>query len=141
MVSRYLAPSVFIIALALMGCASGKDQVKPAGKTLFTDVRTVSVSPFDCPDPGIAGAVHSAVIAELLSDYTVVIGEDADVSVTGTITLSPGREISEIRANIIKNGETADCAVISASAQGASESPESLGRKTGVELKEILSGK
>jgi hypothetical protein len=88
----------------------------------------------------------------LLTHYSVVIGNEADVVIKGTITLSSGQVanaspgstvgyISEISVQIIKNNKILDSAIVSQVSTNSStpDPPEVMGRKIGEKIKKVLS--
>ncbi len=107
-------------------------------------INTVSVFTFRCPDPVIADNVRNTIIGSLLTDYSIVIGDEADIIIKGTIVLPDASQksyISEINVQVIKNNRVLDTAVINQDRTGSStpDSPEVMGGKAGAEIKKMLS--
>ncbi len=119
-------------------------------------VKTIAVATFACEDPDIAQDVRNAIIAVLLDNYSIVIGNEADASITGSIAL--GRDygssrrirrtaaasiktyVSEIRADISKAGSVIDSVrvVHSRSGSASAGSAQTLGKEAGMKIMEHL---
>jgi hypothetical protein len=112
------------------------------------DIKTVSVLTFTCSSPVIARDVRNVIIESLLSGYSVVIGDNADVVIRGDIILSGDQVstasegyVSEMRAQIIENSRILDSIVVTQVGPGSStpEDADVMGRKMGKKIKESLS--
>ena len=142
---------VFLISL-FIGCSTtGSTKNDTDTFKELNEIKMVSVLQFICSDPVIANNVRNMIIESLLTHYSVVTDDKADVVIKGTITLSsdhvanaaPGSAvgyISEIRAQIIKNSEILDSAVITQAGTHSStpDPSEVMGRKIGEEIKKAL---
>ena len=145
--------TMIFFTVLLVGCAAtGSVKTDTNELQQSNDIKTVSVSTFICQDHVIANNVRNMIIQSLLTSYSVVIGDEADVIIKGRIILSddqfstapPGSEvryISEINAQIINNNKTLDSAIITQVKAGSStyDSPEAMGRKAGEKILEMLS--
>ncbi len=153
--------TLIIIFLACItgGCATtSREKTDARILKQLEDVKTVSVALFTCSDPIIAHTVRNMIIEALLTDYSIVIGGEADVEIKGTISLSPGQissegslataspessggHVSRINAQIVKNRKILAYLTVSQSRaiSEVPDSPEVMGRKTGARIKEIFS--
>lgn len=137
--------AVILFAGLLMSCAAG-DRIKTDKAQEFKSIKNIAVQTFSCPDPDAANDVRNIIIAYLLDTYSVIIGEKADVVISGTITLHPeqvpssssGRaagRVKEISSEIMHNGEILDTiSVTESSAYGSLEA-------MGSEIAKQISGK
>lgn len=130
---------MLLLSFLLFGCATGGDMKKEGSAPQLKDIQTVSVLTFTCTDARIAQEVRSDIIAALLSSYSVVLGEDADAVISGTITLAgdtPQKNISEITAHIEANRMIVDSVTVTMS---EADSSVSMGQKTGMKIIEKMS--
>jgi PBP1b-binding outer membrane lipoprotein LpoB len=130
---------MLLLSFLFVGCAADGDRREESITPQFKDVKTVSVLTFACPDPQIAQEVRNDIINTLLISYSVVLGEDADAVVSGTITLtedSPQKSISAVTAHIAKNRMIVDSVTVTGSKENSSVS---MGQKTGIKIKNLMS--
>jgi hypothetical protein len=128
---------MLLLSFLLIGCATGADQKEEGRKHQFKDIQTVSILNFTCPDPQIAQDVRNDIINTLLGSYSVVLGDEADAVISGTITLSGDTpQISEITAHIATNRMIVDSVTVTMS---EADSATSMGQKTGMKIKEKMS--
>lgn len=140
---------IFIVSF-LAGCSTTGSITNDTKKS--NDIKMVSVLKFICTDPVIADNIRNTIIDTLLTHYSVVIGNEADVVIKGTIILSSDQVanasagsnvdyISEIHAQIIKNNKILDSATVSqVSTKSTTPDPtEVMGRKIGEKIKTVLS--
>jgi hypothetical protein len=141
---KYQRLGVLIVSIVwLAGCA-GTGALSKGSSGKYRNVQTVSVSTFACSDPRIAEEVKNGIIEELLGSYTVILGEGADVSIKGSISLtsSPsGNAVSEIKAEILRDNRVTDSLSLlqSGGNGGAPASPEAMGKKIGASIHNMLS--
>jgi hypothetical protein len=144
--------TIIFFAVLLVGCSTSNIKTDTDKLRKSHDIKMVSVLAFTCPDPVIANNVRNTIIESLLTHYSVVIGDKADVIIKGSISLANDQVstassvpsvdyVSEIRAQIIKNNKVMDSVIVS---QASTYSPnpyssEVMGRKIGEKIKKILS--
>jgi hypothetical protein len=108
----------------LSGCAAkvaDKDEMfmeEAVEPQKLIEINKVSVTSFECEDPSVSQIMRIKIIESLLPGYGVVIGGKADVDIRGVITLSSNKwstasYVSEVRADILKDGELLDSVSIS----------------------------
>ena len=143
---------IFLISL-FVGCSTTSSIKTDKNKLQeLNDTKMVSLLRFICSDPVIANNIHNIIIESLLKHYSVVIGDETDVVIKGTITLSndqvstasPGSTvsyISEISAQIIKNNKILDSIIVTQVSTNSStpDPPEVMGREIGEKIKKALS--
>jgi len=140
---------IFIVSF-FVGCSTTGSITNDTKKS--KDIKMVSVLNFKCTDPVIANNIRNTVIDSLLTHYSVVIGNEADVVINGTIILSSDQVantsagssvdyISEISAQIINNNKVLDSATVSQVRTNSStpDPTEVMGRKIGEKIKNVLS--
>lgn len=119
--------AIILFAGLFTGC-SAKESVRSSAHKAqeFISIKNIAVQTFACPDPAAANDVRNVIIAYLLDNYSVVIGEKADVVISGTITLhseevSPASSaraagrVKAISSDIMKNGRILDSVSITES--------------------------
>ncbi len=128
---------ILVVAFVLTGCTT------PQGTKLDADdfnevgnVMTVSVATFTCSDPLIAQDLKNKIVESLLSHYSVIIGDNADVFITGEVTLR-NNIVSEVKADILKDRDV--LSTVSVAQSGAQHSSEVMGRKMGEKILGVLS--
>ncbi len=130
---------VFIFIFAVLGCAAKqKTTMGPSSVQSGNNIKTVSVETFKCSDPLIAQNMKNKIVESLLADYSVVIGDRADVTIVGTVTLK-NKIVSEIKAEIRSGNEV--LTAVSVGQSSTDNSSEAMGMKMGEKLRNYLSGK
>ena len=141
---KYQRLAVLVVFILLLAGCAGTGQISKGTSSKYRNVQTISIFTFTCSDPFIAEEVKNGIIEELLGSYTVILGEGADISIKGSISLTPsasGNSVSEIKAQILRNNMVTDSLSLlqSGGNGGAAGSPEAMGKKIGVNIHNMLS--
>jgi hypothetical protein len=128
---------ILLFSCVLSGCASTQGTKMDADNfEEVKNVKTVSVAAFECSDPIIAQDVKNKLVESLLSRYSVVLGDNADVLITGAVTLK-NDIVSEVKADILKDQDV--LATVSVTQSGNLNSPGVMGKKMGEKILGVLS--
>ncbi len=127
---------IVLMVFALAGCAA------PPGTKLdahdfnaVRNIKTVSVATFTCSDSLIAQELKNKIVESLLSHYSVIIGDNADLFITGEITLK-NNIVSEVKADILKDRDV--LSTVSVAQSGSQYSPGIMGKKMGEKILSVL---
>jgi outer membrane lipoprotein SlyB len=132
-----IMPIILLFAFVLSGCAATQGTKMDADNIKeVKNVKTVSVATFKCSDPIIAQDLKNKLVESLLSNYSVVIGDNADVLITGEVTLK-NNIVSKVKADILKDQDV--LATVSVAQSGGQNSPGVMGKKMGEKIMGVLS--
>jgi hypothetical protein len=142
--------AMILSGLIFIGCsATGRVQENGGSSLKSHEQKSVSVSLFTCSNPGTAQDVQNAIIGSLLDSYSVTTGGEAGVVINGAIILtgdavspeSSESNISAIKATVLINNKIAESVTLTRAdaALSSDTSPEAMGRKLGMKIKDILS--
>ena len=128
---------IFLFTFVLSGCAAKQNTEIGAGNIQgINNIKTVSVETFQCSDPEIAQDIRNKIVESLLSQYSVVIGDNADVFITGAVTLK-NNVVSKVKAEILKDQDV--LTTVSVAQSGAQDSSGVMGNKMGEKILNVLS--
>ncbi len=111
---------MFIVFIFIVAGCTAKQEVKMSSGNVQSgsNIKTVSVATFKCSDPLVAQDIKNKIVESLLADYSVVIGDEADVSVTGVITLMQN-SVAEVKAEIMRGNNVLTAISVGQSGSGS----------------------
>ncbi len=156
-ITKTMLTVIFLIFMTVGCTTTSTIQTDTNNLQKLKGVKTAAISEFKCSDPVVARNIRNTIIEVLLTQYSVIIGDEADVIIIGTITLSndqiPSKSmfesaspksvdsyVSEINVQIIKNKRTMTSATVTQvrTDSWTPDPPEVIAGKMATKIKEIL---